>query len=65
MKDEASNVHDSCGEEIALPIHLSAGLAQEYVEDCPMCCAPNVLQVEVDKDGEMRVWAEKRRMLPL
>jgi hypothetical protein len=38
MKDEASYVCDSCGEEIAVPIDLSAGASQEYVEDCPVCC---------------------------
>jgi hypothetical protein len=38
MKDQASYVCDSCGEEIVVPIDLSAGSAQEYVEDCPVCC---------------------------
>ena len=33
MKDEASYVCDSCGEEIVLPIDLSAGSEQEYVEE--------------------------------
>jgi hypothetical protein len=34
MNDEASYVCDSCGEEIVVPIDLSAGASQEYVEDC-------------------------------
>ncbi len=59
MKDEASYVCDSCGEEIVLPIDLSAGSEQEYVEDCPVCCRPNVIHVEVDEDGDVRVWAER------
>jgi len=36
MKDEASYVCDACGEEIVVPIDLSAGTEQEYVEDCPV-----------------------------
>ena len=59
MKDEASYVCDSCGEEIVVPIDLSAGSEQEYVEDCPVCCCPNVIHVEVDQDGDVRVWAER------
>ena len=58
MKDEASYVFDSCGEEIVVPIDLSAWTSQEYVEDCPVCCRPNVVHVEVDDDGDMRVWAQ-------
>ena len=34
MKDEASYNCDSCGEEIVVPIDLTAGSRQEYVEDC-------------------------------
>jgi hypothetical protein len=59
MQDEASYVCDSCGEEIIVPIDLSAGLNQEHVEDCPVCCRPNVIHVEVDEDGDVRVWAER------
>jgi hypothetical protein len=59
MNDEASYVCDSCGEEIVLPIDLSAGAGQESVEDCPVCCCPNVIHVEVDEDGDVRVWAKR------
>ena len=31
---------------------------QEYVEDCPVCCRASVIHVEIDEDGEARVWAE-------
>ena len=58
-KDEASYICDSCGEEIVLPIGLTAGSRQEYVEDCPACCRPNVIHVEVDEDGDVRVRAER------
>jgi hypothetical protein len=50
MKDEARYVCESCGEEIVVPIDLSAGAEQEYVEDCPVCCYPNVVHVEVDQE---------------
>ena len=59
MKDDASYVCDSCGEEIVVPIDLSAGSEQEYVEDCPVCCCPNVVHAEVDEDGDVQVWAER------
>lgn len=58
MRDEASYVCDACGEEIVVPIDVSAGASQEYVEDCPVCCRANVVHVEIDADGEIRVWAE-------
>jgi len=55
-KDEASYICDACGEEIVVPIDLSAGTSQEYVEDCPVFCRPNVIRIEVD---EVRVWATR------
>jgi DNA replicative helicase MCM subunit Mcm2 (Cdc46/Mcm family) len=58
MNDEASYVCDACGEEIVIPLDPSAGMTQEYVEDCPVCCRPNVVHVEIDDNGEARVWAE-------
>ena len=58
MKEEDSYVCDACGEEIVVPVDPSAGSNQEYVEDCPVCCNPNVIHVEIDGDGDVRVWAE-------
>ena len=55
MRDEAAYICDSCGEEIVIPIDASAGSHQEYVEDCPVCCHPNVLVVDVDEDGDVQV----------
>jgi hypothetical protein len=52
MHDESSYICDSCGEEIVVPIDLAAGREQEYVEDCPVCCHPNVIRVSIDEDGE-------------
>jgi cysteine-rich CPXCG protein len=51
MRDEGSYTCDSCGEEIVIPLDPSAGRHQEYVEDCPVCCCPNVITVEFDRRG--------------
>ncbi|HEY1603787.1 MAG TPA: CPXCG motif-containing cysteine-rich protein [Pirellulales bacterium] len=58
MQDEAAYICDACGEEIVIPLDLSAGESQQYVEDCPVCCHPNVIHVELDREGELRIWAE-------
>ena len=58
MDDEATYICDACGEEIVIPIDYSAGPRQTYVEDCPVCCRPNVVHLEIDEMGETRSWAE-------
>lgn len=40
-----------------IPVDLSAGADQEYVEDCPVCCSPVVLRVCLDPGGGARVTA--------
>ena len=57
MQDEATYVCDTCGEEIVVPLDVSAGESQEYVEDCPVCCRANLIHVEIEENGEARVWA--------
>ena len=52
MQEEASYVCQSCGELIVVPIDISAGTLQSYVEDCPVCCHPNVITVEIDAQGQ-------------
>jgi hypothetical protein len=59
MQDETSYFCASCGEEIVVPLDLSAGAEQEYVEDCPVCCRPNLIHVEISGSGDVRAWAEK------
>jgi hypothetical protein len=54
---EAAYVCDSCGEEVVIPVDLSQGSRQEFVEDCPVCCCPNVIHVEIEADG-VRVRAD-------
>jgi Cysteine-rich CPXCG len=58
-RDEGRYVCPSCGEEIVIPLDPSGGTEQEYVEDCPVCCNPNVIHLEFFSEGEpARVWAE-------
>ena len=55
--NEAEYICDHCGEEIVIPIDPAAGSSQRYVEDCPVCCNPNVIHVEVDDEGQPRAWS--------
>lgn len=55
---DATYICDSCGEEIVVPIDVTAGSHQDYVEDCPVCCHPMTLRVDIDDDGEARVEGE-------
>jgi hypothetical protein len=59
MSDEASYICDWCGEEIVIPIDLSSGTIQDFVEDCPVCCRPNVIRMEFDADGRVHIRAER------
>ena len=58
VQDEATHICDVCGEEIVIPVDPSIGSSQEFVEDGPVCCRPNVIHVEIDEDGDVRSWAE-------
>jgi hypothetical protein len=58
-QSESSYVCEACGERIVIPIDLSAGESQEYVEDCPVCCRPMIVHVDVDGDGQARVRAQR------
>jgi hypothetical protein len=58
MQDEACYVCDGCGEVIVIPVDLAAGSQQTYVEDCPVCCRPQVIHVAIEPDGGVSVWSE-------
>ena len=51
-RDEASYICPTCGEQIVIPLDETGGSQQRYVEDCPVCCNPNVISVEFIADGE-------------
>jgi hypothetical protein len=57
LRERATYSCDWCHEQIVVPVDVSAGTHQEYVEDCPVCCRPNIIRVEVDEEGGMRIWA--------
>src|ERR1700722_8232478 len=42
-----------CGERFEARIEVSAG-AQEYIEDCQVCCRPMALSIEVEDSGALR-----------
>jgi len=57
--DEGAYTCPTCGESIVIPLDRSAGMEQEYGEDCPVCCHPNIIHVEFFEGEEpARVWAE-------
>ena len=42
----------ACGEWNSTSVDESAGRRQSYVEDCQVCCKPNVLRVEYDVSAQ-------------
>lgn len=44
-----------CGEWNETSVDESAGRTPLYVEDCQVCCKPNVLHVEFDAEDEQYV----------
>ena len=42
----------ACGEWNTTSVDESAGRRQNYVEDCQVCCKPNVLHVEYDNSSQ-------------
>ena len=48
---DAAKIHcPYCGEELEIAIEASAG-AQEYVEDCQVCCKPMQIRIRVSAVG--------------
>ena len=43
-----------CGETVEIRVDPTGGAQQEYVEDCPVCCQPWQVHVEVDSDGRVQ-----------
>jgi Cysteine-rich CPXCG len=55
LQNEALYVCDSCGEEIVIPLDLTEGSSQTYVEDCPVCCRTNTIHVQIDQQGNVQM----------
>jgi hypothetical protein len=48
-----------CGEPNETFVDESAGLVQEYAEDCRVCCRPNVLRIVINEETkEVTIAAE-------
>jgi hypothetical protein len=52
---EATVLCPYCGEEVEISIDPGSGPAQEYVEDCEICCQPWRVNVGYDEAGQAEV----------
>lgn len=50
MQNTAEYTCAYCGEINLTFVDLSTGTRQSYVEDCQVCCQPNVLYVQIDQE---------------
>lgn len=50
MEESGNFVCAVCGERNVIPLEVSAGRVQSYVEDCQVCCRPNRLVVRWSRD---------------
>jgi hypothetical protein len=41
-----------CGEEVDSDTDSGAGREQEYIEDCPVCCRPNLIRAVYSPDDD-------------
>jgi hypothetical protein len=48
-----------CGERFETRVEVSAG-AQEYIEDCEVCCRPVALSIEVEDSGALQALRVQR-----
>ena len=48
-----------CGEALVIGLVPGGGKAQEYVEDCQVCCRPCPVRVRYDDSGRMEVLVEE------
>lgn len=44
-----------CGEWVEVEVDPGGGAHQRYTEDCPVCCRPWVVTVDVSEDDEVSV----------
>lgn len=52
---EASVYCPYCNETVSIALDPGSGAAQQYVEDCPVCCQPWQVEVRYGTDGSARV----------
>jgi len=49
-----------CGEENEIWIDLTVLENQDFIEDCEVCCRPNRILIEHDKEDEEYIFVESR-----
>lgn len=59
LQTEAEVTCPYCGEAVTLELDAGSGDAQEYVEDCPVCCRPWQVHVHYDATGTADVTLEE------
>lgn len=52
---EAAVACPYCAEQVTVTLDPGSGPAQDYVEDCPVCCQPWRVTVRYARDGTARV----------
>ena len=55
MEIESTFTCAYCFETITTSIDVSGGMHQEYIEDCQVCCRPNLLRITVAEDLQSAV----------
>jgi hypothetical protein len=58
FQTEAEVTCPYCSEVVLITIDPNGGVAQEYVEDCQVCCRPWNVQVSFDEMGAAEVSVE-------
>lgn len=61
LETEADVTCPYCGETVGINLDPSGGAAQEYVQDCEVCCRPWRVQVQYDESGAAEVSVEEAR----
>jgi hypothetical protein len=56
---EADILCPYCGETCSIALDPGGGEAQEYFEDCPVCCRSWLVRVVYDGDGQAEVRVEE------
>ena len=56
---EATVVCPHCAEPALIALDPGSGEAQQYVEDCPVCCQPWEVRVRYDASGNADVRVER------
>jgi hypothetical protein len=51
LNDTAGVSCPYCGEAGELLVDLAGGAAQEYVQDCEVCCQPWLVRIRLDAEG--------------